>query len=82
MAVLGTLLILPPGVALAWLLQQPAVASVLAGASRPEQVVQNVRAASIRLDRATIARLNDATTLVKERLGPNCDMWQAAARIR
>ena len=69
-------------VALAWLLQQPGVTSVLAGASRPEQVAQNVRAASIRLDRATLARLDEATRAVKERMGPNCDLWQAAARIR
>ena len=71
-----------PDVALAWLLQQPAVTSVLAGASRPEQVHQNVAAASLRLDAATIEKLNDATRPLKETLGPNCDMWQAAARIR
>jgi aryl-alcohol dehydrogenase-like predicted oxidoreductase len=69
-------------VALTWLLHQPAVSSVLAGASRPEQIVQNVRAASIRLDASTIEKLGDATDVVKESLGPNCDMWQAAARIR
>jgi myo-inositol catabolism protein IolS len=69
-------------VALAWLLQQPGVASVLAGASRPEQVAQNVRATRIRLDRTTIGKLDAATRVVKERMGPNCDLWQAAARIR
>jgi len=69
-------------VALAWLLQQPAVASVLAGASRPEQVVENVRAASIRLETATMAKLQEATASVKEQLGSNCDLWQAAGRIR
>jgi aryl-alcohol dehydrogenase-like predicted oxidoreductase len=69
-------------VALAWLLQQPGVSSVLAGASKPDQVAQNVRAATIRLDRPTMAKLDAATRLVKERLGPNCDPWQAMARIR
>jgi aryl-alcohol dehydrogenase-like predicted oxidoreductase len=69
-------------VALAWLLRQPAVTSVLAGASRPEQVVQNVRAASLQLDQAQFEKLDRATGPVKEKLGPNCDLWQAAARIR
>jgi len=32
--------------AVAWLIAQPAVASVIAGATRPEQVAQNVRAAA------------------------------------
>jgi aryl-alcohol dehydrogenase-like predicted oxidoreductase len=69
-------------ISLAWLLHQPAVSSVLAGASRPEQVLQNVRAASIRLNRVTMEKLQEATASLKEQLGPNCDMWQAAARIR
>jgi aryl-alcohol dehydrogenase-like predicted oxidoreductase len=69
-------------VAIAWLLRQPAVTSVLAGASRPEQVVQNVRAASLRLNDELLRELDAATQPVKEKLGPNCDMWQAAARIR
>jgi aryl-alcohol dehydrogenase-like predicted oxidoreductase len=34
------------GLALGWLLQRPAVASVIAGATTPEQVEQNVRAAA------------------------------------
>jgi aryl-alcohol dehydrogenase-like predicted oxidoreductase len=69
-------------VALAWLLQQPAVSSVLAGASRPEQVLENVRAASIRLDPVTTAKLQEATAPLKQQLGSNCDPWQAAGRIR
>jgi len=39
-----------PVLALAWALRQPNVASVIIGASRPEQVVENVRAAGIRLE--------------------------------
>ena len=69
-------------VAIAWLLRQPAVTSVLAGASRPEQVVQNVRAAAVELSTETLDKLDQATRPVKELLGPNCDLWQAAARIR
>ena len=65
-------------VAIAWLLQQPAVTSVLAGASRPDQVVQNVRRASLHLSDETREKLNRATGPVKEKMGPNCDLWQAA----
>jgi aryl-alcohol dehydrogenase-like predicted oxidoreductase len=32
--------------AFSWLVRRPAVASVIAGATRPEQVEQNVRAAA------------------------------------
>jgi aryl-alcohol dehydrogenase-like predicted oxidoreductase len=69
-------------VALAWLLQQPGVTSVLAGASRPDPVTQSVRAASLRLWAEVCTRLEEATSPVKEILGHNCDPWQSVARIR
>ena len=46
--------------AFGWLLVQPAVASVIAGATRPEQIIQNVKAATRRLtvqDAAEAGRL-------------------------
>jgi aryl-alcohol dehydrogenase-like predicted oxidoreductase len=67
---------------LAWLLHQPAVVSVLGGASTPEQVVANARAAELQLDDDTIARLNRATARVKAHLGDNLDMWQGTAGSR
>jgi myo-inositol catabolism protein IolS len=69
-------------VALAWLLHQPTVTSVLAGASRPDQIVQNARAAAIRLSSDVLKKLDEATRAVKEKMGPNPDMWQSASRIR
>ncbi|EPZ42291.1 MULTISPECIES: aldo/keto reductase family protein [Alicyclobacillus] len=39
-----------PQLALAWVLRQPNVASALIGASRPEQVVENVKASGITLN--------------------------------
>ena len=39
-----------PEFAVAWVLNQPAVAAVILGASGPEQIQQNVRAAELRLD--------------------------------
>lgn len=44
-------------VAFAWLLTKPVVASVMAGATRPEQVLANANAASLRLTVSQIAEL-------------------------
>ncbi len=48
--------------ALAWVLRIPNVASALIGASRPEQVEENVKAADIKLDQATIDRIESILT--------------------
>jgi len=69
-------------VALAWLLRQPAVTAVLAGASKPDQVARNVRAGDLELPADTLHRLDQATSDLKQLLGPNCDPWQAVSRIR
>jgi aryl-alcohol dehydrogenase-like predicted oxidoreductase len=44
--------------AFAWLLSEPVVTTVIAGASRPEQVAQNAGAAGKRLSEADLALLN------------------------
>ena len=69
-------------VALAWLLHQPAVTAVLAGASKPSQVTRNVGAAELKLPADALHRLNHATASLKASLGGNCDPWQAVSRIR
>lgn len=46
--------------ALAWALRTPAVSSVITGATRPAQVDDNVRAAELELDDATIAAIEAA----------------------
>ena len=69
-------------VALAWCLHQPGVMSVLAGASRPEQVKQNVEASELILSEDVLSRLDRATAEVKSILGPIPDMWAAESRIR
>jgi aryl-alcohol dehydrogenase-like predicted oxidoreductase len=66
----------------AWVLQQPGVASVIAGARRPEQIREMAAAADFHLDPAIIQRLNAATKEVKQILGPNPDMWASESRIR
>lgn len=54
----------PAQVALAWLCAQPMVSSVLIGASRPQQVVDNVAALAITLDQNQLARLDQASAPV------------------
>lgn len=46
--------------AVAWVLQNDNVAAALVGASRPEQVKENVKAAGVRLDADTMAAIDDA----------------------
>jgi voltage-dependent potassium channel beta subunit len=45
--------------ALAWILRQPGVASALVGASRPEQLEENVKAAGVKLSQDTINQIED-----------------------
>jgi len=53
--------------ALAWLLHQPAVDTVLAGASRPEQVTENARAADVRLSPDVLTRLDEILGIDRSR---------------
>ena len=46
--------------ALAWVLRRPEVSSAIIGATRPEQVEENARASGVRLDVATVARIDQA----------------------
>jgi len=69
-------------VALAWLMQQPGVGSVLVGARNPEQVKQNARAMELVLAPDMIDRLKAATDGLKAAFGSNPDMWQGESRYR
>jgi aryl-alcohol dehydrogenase-like predicted oxidoreductase len=44
--------------ALAWALREPNLASVIVGASRPEQVADNAGASGVELDESTLARID------------------------
>ena len=50
----------PAEVALAWVLRNDNVSSAIVGASRPEQVVENVKAADLVLDDDLVAAIDDA----------------------
>ena len=53
--------------AVAWVLQNDNVAAALVGASRPEQVHENVKAAGVRLEPALLDRIDDVLGDVVER---------------
>jgi aryl-alcohol dehydrogenase-like predicted oxidoreductase len=45
--------------AVAWTLQNPGVSAAIVGATRPEQVRENVRASGVRLDETVMRRIDD-----------------------
>jgi aryl-alcohol dehydrogenase-like predicted oxidoreductase len=53
--------------AIAWVLANDNVATAIIGASRPEQVHENARAAGVRLSAETLARIDDALGAIVER---------------
>jgi aryl-alcohol dehydrogenase-like predicted oxidoreductase len=53
--------------AVAWVLQNSNVSAAIIGASRPEQVHDNVRAAGVRLDPELLKRIDDIIEPVVER---------------
>lgn len=69
-------------VAVAWLLRQPGVTSVIAGARRPDQIEQTAQAAELELPSDVTDELAEATKEVKRLLGSNPDMWRSHSRFR
>lgn len=61
--------------ALRWLLDQPGIAAPIVGASRPEQVDENLGALDWRLDPADWQRLSDASKPLSAGLRPHETMW-------
>ncbi|MGP3954817.1 aldo/keto reductase family protein [Nonomuraea sp. 3N208] len=53
--------------AIAWVLQNPNVSSAIVGASRPEQVHDNVKASGVKLDADVLRRIDDVLGPVVER---------------
>jgi aryl-alcohol dehydrogenase-like predicted oxidoreductase len=56
-----------PQMAIAWVLQNPNVASALVGASRPEQLADSVTASGVTLDADTLTAIDEALGGVVER---------------
>ncbi len=53
--------------AVAWVLQNPNVSSAIIGASRPEQVTENVKAAGVKLEPATLKAIDEVVDPIVER---------------
>lgn len=53
-----------PQIALAWVLRRPEVSSAIIGASRPEQIADNVRAIGIKLSEDVLKRIDEAISSV------------------
>ncbi len=69
-------------VALAWLLAQPSVASVIAGARNPQQARENAAAGDLTLPDDVVRELSQATEALKEHFGTNPDVWESESRMR
>ncbi len=69
-------------VALAWLLHQPAVTSVLAGARNADQVRANAEAADLTLSDDIVQELNEVTDELKKLYDGHLDMWETESRAR
>jgi myo-inositol catabolism protein IolS len=72
----------PSDVAMAWLLAQPGVSSVIVGIRSPEQAQANAATADLQLDEATLVALSEASEPVKQALGRNPDMWEGEEKSR
>jgi myo-inositol catabolism protein IolS len=71
-----------PEIAIAWLLHRPNVASVTMGARNADQVRRNLQATTLKLTPEIIQQLDEATDDLKQKLGPNPDLWQSDSRFR
>jgi aryl-alcohol dehydrogenase-like predicted oxidoreductase len=69
-------------IALAWLIAQPGVTSVIAGARDADQAHGIAHAGALNLQPGVVKRLSQATEALKAKLGPNPDMWQSKSRMR
>lgn len=69
-------------VALAWLLAQPGVTTVIAGARSPEQIRTNAAVAEIALPADVEQALTKATEGLKAAFGTNADMWENETNSR
>lgn len=67
-------------IAIAWLLHQPAVTSVIVGAKRPDQLVDNIAATGVSLSAEDLATLDAAGALPGEYPGWMFDMQGKARR--
>ena len=71
-----------PELAIGWRLAQPGVTTTIFGGKQPGQIERNARAAAVKLDSGILARINQLTDPLKQRVGPNADPWLEADESR
>ncbi|MCA9192435.1 MAG: aldo/keto reductase [Planctomycetales bacterium] len=69
-------------IALAWIVQQSGIVSVIAGARNAQQLSDNVSFLERPLELQTLNELNAATEQLKSLLGSNPDMWDGGSNSR
>ncbi len=67
---------------IAWAMAKPGVTCVLVGARNRGQLAENAGAAEVSLDPGLIARLDELTQPVLDKLGANPDYWQGSGESR
>ena len=66
--------------AIAWILKQRGVTSVIVGARNPSQISENMRAIDVEIPNEVMQKMSAVTKELKELLGPNPDLWQSDSR--
>jgi voltage-dependent potassium channel beta subunit len=51
---------------LAWILRHPGISSAIIGASRPQQIVENVKAVNMEINEAVLGKIDDILNEIKE----------------
>ena len=64
---------------LAWPLHNPAVSCIIAGITKDEHVQSNAAASKVQLSAECLAKVDEATTALKNAMGSNADLWQGGA---
>lgn len=69
-------------VAIAWSVHDPAVTCVIAGSRSTKRLEENARGAAQPLPEDALRRLDQATRVLKEKLGPSLDLWESPEKDR
>jgi aryl-alcohol dehydrogenase-like predicted oxidoreductase len=68
--------------AVAWIIVRSGICCVLVGSRTPAQLGDNMAAAQLKLSPEIIAELEQATEVLRLKLGPNADYWQGGEQTR
>jgi len=72
----------PAKISLAWVRSRPGITALLVGARSPRELDLNIPAFEYSLPASDADRLSSITDVIKHKLGPSADMWNADNRMR